>query len=74
LQLDRKKAEKALKVLAERDGVTVDYVREKIQEAIDMGIADPHPPRKQFWAAIPHKGDCPSPEDVICFLADRIDK
>ena len=72
--MNRKKAEKALKVLAERDGVTVDYVRKKIQEAIDIGMADPHPLRNKFWTTIPHKGDRPSPEDVICFLADRIDK
>ncbi len=71
--MDRKKAERALRELALREGVSVDHIRKKIQEAIDLAMADPHPQRKMFWAAIPHQGPRPSPEDLLCFLGEHAD-
>lgn len=72
--MDLKKAEKALRKLAVREGVSVEYIREKIQEAIDAATADPDPRRKRFWAAVPRRGERLSPEDLIVFLRENAGK
>ncbi|NNJ32812.1 hypothetical protein [Lacrimispora defluvii] len=72
--LSRKKVESAFKTIAEREGVSVAYVRAQIQEAIEAAKTNPDPKTKQFWAAIPHQVEHPSPEDVVCFIIDNISK
>lgn len=72
--MNRKEAEKALRILAARDGVTAGYVRAKIQNAIDIGMANLDPHIRAYWKAIPHHGERPTPEDVICFIAENISK
>ena len=66
--MDRKKAEKALRAIAAREGVAVGYIRLKIQEAIDAAMANPDPHIREFWDTIPRQGTRLSPEDVICFM------
>ncbi len=72
--MNREKAEKALQILAVRDGVSVGYVRAEIQNAIDVGMANPDPRIQAFWKAVPHKGARPTPEDVICFITEKLNK
>lgn len=72
--MNRKKAERALQILAAKDGVSVGYVRTKIQNAIDIGMANPDPHIRAYWEAIPHHGERPTPEDVICFFAENLTK
>jgi hypothetical protein len=70
--MNRKKIKKILKTIAERDGVSIDYVRSEIQKAIDIGMANPNPYIQEYWMAIPHKGEHSTPEEVICFTVDEI--
>jgi hypothetical protein len=70
--LNKRKAERALRKLAERERVTVGFIRAKIQEAIDIGMSNPDPDIQRFWKSIPHQGDRPTPEDVICFMGERV--
>lgn len=70
--MNKKKVERALKKLAERERVTVGYIRSKIQEAIDIGMADPDPNIRAFWEAIPYQGERPTPEDVIGFIGESV--
>ncbi len=72
--MNRIKAERALQILAAKDGVSVGYVRAKIQDAIDIGMANPDPHIRAYWKAIPHHGERPTPEDVICFIAENVNK
>ncbi len=65
-KLNREKAKKAFTIIAKRDGVSVGHVRAEIQRAIDAGMANPDPRVQAFWKAVPHTGERPSPEDVIC--------
>ncbi|MGC4018691.1 MAG: hypothetical protein QM793_05320 [Muricomes sp.] len=69
--MKQKKAEKMLRTMAAREGVSVHTVRAQIQKAIDIGMSDPDPLVKAFWDNIPHKGERPSPEEVICFLGEK---
>lgn len=69
--MNREKAETALQIIAEKEGVSVQEVRLRIQEAIDMAIANPDPFIRKFWESIPHQGERPSFEEVICFLSDE---
>lgn len=41
--MNKAKAERALKKVAEREGMTVRHIRAEIQKAIDIGLADPDP-------------------------------
>ena len=71
--MDSKKlriAENALRQIAEREGTTVDAVREEIRAAIAMGRNDPSPAARAFWQSFPCKGREPTPEEVILRLAE----
>ena len=60
--MDSKKlriAENALRQIAEREGTTVDAVREEIRAAVAAGQRDPSPAAR------------PTPEDVILRLAEE---
>lgn len=71
--MDSKKlriAENALRQIAEREGTTVDAVREEIRAAIAMGRNDPSPAARSFWQSFPCEGSEPTPEEVILRLAE----
>lgn len=71
--MDSKKlriAENALRQIAEREGTTVDAVREEIRAAIAMGRNDPNPAARAFWQSFPCEGSEPTPEEVILRLAE----
>ena len=71
--MDSKKlriAENALRQIAEREGTTVDAVREEIRTAIAMGRNDPSPAARAFWQSFPCEGSEPTPEEVILRLAE----
>lgn len=71
--MDSKKlriAENALRQIAEREGTTVDAVREEIRTAIAMGRNDPSPAARAFWQSFPCEGGEPTPEEVILRLAE----
>ena len=64
--MDSKKlhiAENALRQIAEREGTTVDAVREEIRAAIAMGRNDPSPAARAFWQSFPCEGSEPTPEE-----------
>ena len=72
--MDSKKlriAENALRQIAEREGTTVDAVREEIRAAIAMGRNDPSPAAQAFWQSFPCEGCEPTPEEVILRLAEE---
>lgn len=71
--MDSKKlriAENALRQIAEREGTSVDAVREDIRAAIAAGRSDPSPAARAFWQSFPCEGSEPTPEEVILRLAE----
>ena len=72
--MDSKKlriAENALRQIAEREGTTVDAVREEIRAAVAAGQRDPSPAARAFWQRFPRGDGEPTPEDVILRLAEE---
>ena len=70
--MDRKKmriAESALRQIAEREGKTVDDIREDIRAAIAEGRKNPDEHVRALWQDIPCEGTEPTPEEVILYLA-----
>jgi len=66
--------EKAIKILAQREGKSVEYIRTKIQEAINMAKNNPDPQMQEFWRSIPYEIKHSLPEEMICFIADKVSK
>ncbi|AYF41827.1 hypothetical protein [Ethanoligenens harbinense] len=70
--MDTAKAKKALKKLAQREGVSEETVRREIVVAIAEAMKSPEPQAQAFWKAIPHKGEQPTPEEVIAYIAGMV--
>lgn len=62
----------ALREVAAANNTTVEQVRAEIWETMEAGRNNPDPAVQALWAQIPRKGDKPTPEEFIAFLAARI--
>ena len=71
--MNTKKAEKALKKIAKRDGISVREVKREIEIAVAAARENPDPKSQAFWNAIPCRGEQPTPEEVITYIADTLD-
>jgi len=67
-------AENAIKKLAMRDGVSVEYVRTQIKISMINGLCSDDPKTKAYWQSIPCEGDVPTPEEFIAFSAKEVKK
>ena len=75
--MDKKKLEvatKAIQKLAERDGVTVEYVRMQMKIAMINGLCSKEPKVKAYWQSIPCEGEVPTPEEFIAYTANVVRK
>nr|WP_288829638.1 hypothetical protein [uncultured Clostridium sp.] len=62
-------AQNAIKKIAKRDGVSVNYVRKQMKIAMLNGLSSTDPQIKQFWDNIPREGEIPTPEELIIYIA-----
>jgi len=67
-----KKAEKALQQLAKKESISVEAVRREIELAIAAARESPDPAAQAFWKSVPHKGEYPTPEEVIVHIAKKV--
>ena len=65
-------ADRALRKIAEREGVTVDSVRRQIQIAMINGLSSTDPKVKAFWDSIPRENEIPTPEELILYISGTI--
>ena len=65
-------ADRALRKIAEREGVTVDSVRRQIQIAMINGLSSTDPKIKAFWDNIPRENEIPTPEELILYISGTI--
>ena len=63
------KAKNVLKQLAKQEGVSVETVRHEIEIAIAAARKSTDPKAQAFWKSVPHKGEQPTPEEVIVHIA-----
>lgn len=66
-----KMAGKAFEKIALRESITVEMVRKHIQVAMISGMMNADPQAQHAWARIPHAGETPTPEEVVCCLAEK---
>lgn len=70
---DRKrKIEQSLNIIAAREGITEDDVRDGIALAISCALKSSDPEIQHFWQNIPCEGNAPTIEKIINFLAEKI--
>ena len=62
-------AKKALEQIAKREGVSVEIIRREIEIAMADAWRNPDSHVQALWAAIPHAGEHPTPEECITYLA-----
>lgn len=70
----KSKGARAIETLAKEKGISVEEVRNEIQIAIDMGMANRDPEVQAYWRKIPYKGNKPTPEEVIAYIAKQVKK
>lgn len=67
-----KKANRAVKEIAEKENISVDEVRREMQLAIAEGLQSADPAVREMWKTIPCKGETPEPEEVIAWVAEMV--
>jgi hypothetical protein len=65
-------AENAIRKIAERNGVSTEYVRKQIQVAMLNGLCSTDPKVKAFWVAVPCEKDIPTPEELILYISETV--
>lgn len=65
-------AKHTMEQIAKRDGKTVAQVRSDISEALEVGRNSPDYNVQAYWRNIPSKGEKPTPEEVILYLAGQL--
>ncbi|CUX24872.1 hypothetical protein BN3590_00412 [Clostridium sp. C105KSO15] len=68
--MDIGKAKRAIKNLAKQKGISEGEVRREIEIAIAEGMKSSEPKALAFWETIPRRGEKPTPEEVIAYIAD----
>lgn len=62
-------AERAIRTIAMQEGKTVEYIRSQMKIAMLSGLSNPDPEIQAKWKLIPCKGEIPTPEELITYLA-----
>ncbi len=68
----QKAAETAIRKIAEREGVSTEYVRKQMQVAMLNGLCSTDPKIKAFWDAVPRDKEVPTPEEFITYISLKI--
>lgn len=68
------KAKRAIKNLAEQKEISEDAIRSEIELAIAESMKSTEIQAQLFWNAIPYKGEKPTPEEVVAYIADMTQK
>jgi len=66
-------AERAIRTLAMQEGKTVEYIRSQMKIAMLSGLSNQDPEIQARWKKIPCKGEVPTPEELITYLATHVE-
>lgn len=67
--MNLKKAKEAIQQTAVKNGVSIAEVRNEMKKAIKIGLTNKDSKVQARWKAIPHRGEEPTPEELITYLA-----
>ena len=62
-------AERAIRIIAKQEGKTIEYIRSQMTNAMLTGLNNPDLEKQARWKLIPCKGEIPTPEELITYLA-----
>ena len=66
-------AEKAIQHVARHAGMTAEEARRQMELAMRAGLCNQDPAVQARWKRIPCRGEVPTPEELIVFLATHAD-
>lgn len=72
--MDTNEARKTLKQIAEREGVSLETVHHEIELVIAEALKNTDVRMRTLWKAIPCKGEYPTPEELIIYITNNIDR
>lgn len=64
----KRNADEIFKQIAKQHHITVEEVKRQIGFAMLAGMCNPDPNIRAYWEKVPHKGDIPTPEELILYL------
>ena len=70
--MDKSKVIRAFEKIARKEGISVDEVRCEIQKAIDDAMQSDDPAVQAYWKKIKYKGEKPTPEEVVLYIAKQV--
>lgn len=70
--MEKSKVIRAFEKIARKEGISVDEVRQEIQKAIDDAMQSDDPAVQAYWRKIKFKGDKPTPEEVVLYIAKQV--
>lgn len=65
-------AEDAIRHIAKKEGVSVEEIRSQMSQAMLTGLNSEDPDVQARWKQIPCKGEVPTPEELITYIATHI--
>lgn len=66
------RADAAIREMAKQQGITVQELLASMQDALDEGMRSPDPAVQAEWHSIPHKGEKPTPQEVMAHIVKKI--
>lgn len=67
-------AKKTLEAIAKKNGTSIEAVKREIDFAIAAARENSDPKVQAFWNSVPHKGEVPTPEEFIAYIAKMGDE
>lgn len=67
-----RRAERALKQFSKKEGIPLEEIRREIQIATDDAMKNADSTAQALWDEMNYKGEKPTPEEVIAFLATKL--
>ena len=66
-----KKAKEAIRMIAQKNGMTEQQVRDEMELAIDSGYSNPDPSVQRYWRSTLFANRKPSPEEFMIWCAAK---
>ncbi len=72
--MEKSRAFKAFMNIAERDGISVEEVKQGIQMAIDAAMENPDPQVRRQWEELNFQNKKPTPEEFVAAIMKQLEE
>lgn len=70
--MEESKVIRAFEKIAKLEGISVNEVKQEIQKAIDDAMQSDDPAVQTYWRKMKCKGEKPTPEEVVLYIAKQV--